>query len=455
MTIAVVRDARGRAQHRRRLRGPARPRLRRLLRARRLHGRLVRLRPVPAGRIPFRLGRGSADDARGIHISIWLVLLIAGDRRRSRGIIIGLADPAAARRLPRDRHARLRRDRPPGRPQRATTSHGFDLTHGIFGINPIDSPGFGDSSTTPSAYPTRTSIIRPPTGSSTGRCSCSLLVTDLLLRPAARLAARPGLGRDSRGRDRGRRDGHPADAHEDLGLRDRRLLRRSRGRVLSRASRPSPSRASSTSTSRSSCSAWSSSAAWAASGASSSRRVILSWLNVEGLANIGSWLNEQHAGLELRGRQVPVRDLRRHPGPDDAVPTRGADTRAPAQARARRGRRWTSRSTDARQTQRARPERMTASAEPLLDAQEVRKEFGGLVAVERRRLHDPERAIVSLIGPNGAGKTTFFNMLTGVYKPTSGRDRLRRRGRHRQAAARDREARASAGRSRTSASSRR
>jgi branched-chain amino acid transport system ATP-binding protein len=33
----------------------------------------------------------------------------------------------------------------------------------------------------------------------------------------------------------------------------------------------------------------------------------------------------------------------------------------------------------------------------------------------------PEGSIVSLIGPNGAGKTTFFNMLTGVYKPTAGR----------------------------------
>jgi branched-chain amino acid transport system ATP-binding protein len=36
----------------------------------------------------------------------------------------------------------------------------------------------------------------------------------------------------------------------------------------------------------------------------------------------------------------------------------------------------------------------------------------------------PERSIVSLIGPNGAGKTTFFNMLTGVYKPTAGRIEL-------------------------------
>ena len=58
---------------------------------------------------------------------------------------------------------------------------------------------------------------------------------------------------------------------------------------------------------------------------------------------------------------------------------------------------------------------------PLLSARRgVRKEFGGLVAVDDVDFTIPERAIVSLIGPNGAGKTTFFNMLTGVYKPTAG-----------------------------------
>jgi branched-chain amino acid transport system ATP-binding protein len=56
----------------------------------------------------------------------------------------------------------------------------------------------------------------------------------------------------------------------------------------------------------------------------------------------------------------------------------------------------------------------------LLTATDVRKEFGGLVAVNDVDFTIPERAIVSLIGPNGAGKTTFFNMLTGVYKPTAG-----------------------------------
>jgi branched-chain amino acid transport system ATP-binding protein len=56
----------------------------------------------------------------------------------------------------------------------------------------------------------------------------------------------------------------------------------------------------------------------------------------------------------------------------------------------------------------------------LLTAQRVSKEFGGLVAVNDVDFNIPEGSIVSLIGPNGAGKTTFFNMLTGVYKPTAG-----------------------------------
>ncbi|CAN5289024.1 ABC transporter ATP-binding protein [soil metagenome] len=56
----------------------------------------------------------------------------------------------------------------------------------------------------------------------------------------------------------------------------------------------------------------------------------------------------------------------------------------------------------------------------ILAAQNVRKEFGGLVAVADLDFTIPEGSIVSLIGPNGAGNTTFFNMLTGVYKPTAG-----------------------------------
>src|SRR5436190_8020598 len=56
-----------------------------------------------------------------------------------------------------------------------------------------------------------------------------------------------------------------------------------------------------------------------------------------------------------------------------------------------------------------------------LDAQAITLRFGGLVAVNDVSFTIPERSIVSLIGPNGAGKTTFFNILTGLYKPTSGR----------------------------------
>jgi branched-chain amino acid transport system ATP-binding protein len=58
---------------------------------------------------------------------------------------------------------------------------------------------------------------------------------------------------------------------------------------------------------------------------------------------------------------------------------------------------------------------------PLLTTQNVTKVFGGLVAVEDITFQIPERSIVSIIGPNGAGKTTFFNMLTGLYRPTYGR----------------------------------
>jgi branched-chain amino acid transport system ATP-binding protein len=57
----------------------------------------------------------------------------------------------------------------------------------------------------------------------------------------------------------------------------------------------------------------------------------------------------------------------------------------------------------------------------ILAATNVTKTFGGLIAVEDVSFAIPRSGIVSIIGPNGAGKTTFFNMLTGLYKPTLGR----------------------------------
>jgi branched-chain amino acid transport system ATP-binding protein len=63
----------------------------------------------------------------------------------------------------------------------------------------------------------------------------------------------------------------------------------------------------------------------------------------------------------------------------------------------------------------------SSTGDALLTAQNVTKVFGGLVAVEDVDFQIPERSIVSIIGPNGAGKTTFFNMLTGLYRPTYGR----------------------------------
>jgi branched-chain amino acid transport system ATP-binding protein len=58
---------------------------------------------------------------------------------------------------------------------------------------------------------------------------------------------------------------------------------------------------------------------------------------------------------------------------------------------------------------------------PVLETIGVSKIFGGLVAVSDVSFAVPQKSIVSIIGPNGAGKTTFFNMLTGLYKPSTGR----------------------------------
>jgi branched-chain amino acid transport system ATP-binding protein len=56
----------------------------------------------------------------------------------------------------------------------------------------------------------------------------------------------------------------------------------------------------------------------------------------------------------------------------------------------------------------------------LLELKKVTKIFGGLVAVQDVDLQINRGEIISVIGPNGAGKTTVFNLITGIYRPTSG-----------------------------------
>jgi len=61
-----------------------------------------------------------------------------------------------------------------------------------------------------------------------------------------------------------------------------------------------------------------------------------------------------------------------------------------------------------------------AKKDPILVADGVHRQFGGLVAVDVEHIEIPRNAITALIGPNGAGKTTFFNLLTGFDKPDKG-----------------------------------
>jgi branched-chain amino acid transport system permease protein len=63
--------------------------------------------------------------------------------------------------------------------------------------------------------------------------------------------------------------------------------------------------------------------------------------------------------------------------------------------------------------------------ELLLDVQDIRKQFGGLVAVNDIRFQIKAGEIVGLIGPNGAGKSTTFNLITGVLPLTSGAVKFR------------------------------
>ena len=60
-------------------------------------------------------------------------------------------------------------------------------------------------------------------------------------------------------------------------------------------------------------------------------------------------------------------------------------------------------------------------AEAVLKTEDLGISFGGLKAVQKLNLEIKKGQLYGLVGPNGAGKTTVFNMITGVYKPTTGK----------------------------------
>lgn len=64
---------------------------------------------------------------------------------------------------------------------------------------------------------------------------------------------------------------------------------------------------------------------------------------------------------------------------------------------------------------------MQFDQQPLLEAKNLRKVFGGLVAVDDVSIDIHKHSLHSIIGPNGAGKTTLFNMISGAMRPTRGR----------------------------------
>jgi branched-chain amino acid transport system ATP-binding protein len=61
----------------------------------------------------------------------------------------------------------------------------------------------------------------------------------------------------------------------------------------------------------------------------------------------------------------------------------------------------------------------------VLRVEELRKSFGGVSAMNGVSLTFEAGSLTAIIGPNGAGKTTFFNLITGAFRPDSGRPRRR------------------------------
>jgi branched-chain amino acid transport system ATP-binding protein/sulfate-transporting ATPase len=63
---------------------------------------------------------------------------------------------------------------------------------------------------------------------------------------------------------------------------------------------------------------------------------------------------------------------------------------------------------------------MAASASKILEANNLTMRFGGVTALDDLSMHVNEGEVLGLLGPNGSGKTTFFNVITGLYRASSG-----------------------------------
>ena len=172
--------------------------------------------------IHFLVG-GNAANLPGIHLNFLVVIVIAMILTAIAGVHHRPADAAAARRLHRDRDARVRRDhRPPRRqPGLGEDLGGTPVTAGRQGISPVDRidlPFLDPFTVLDKAnwYWFALFLVR-------GRAVREL--------PAARLAPGPRVDRAARGRGRRGGDGRPGGQDEAAGLRDGRLVRRHLGRV--------------------------------------------------------------------------------------------------------------------------------------------------------------------------------------------------------------------------------
>ena len=63
----------------------------------------------------------------------------------------------------------------------------------------------------------------------------------------------------------------------------------------------------------------------------------------------------------------------------------------------------------------------------ILESSNLTMRFGGVTALDSLNLHVNEGEVLGLLGPNGSGKTTFFNVITGLYRATSGNVKFRGR----------------------------